>query len=373
MAATASILLLIVVGLFAFVGWIANEISKASAKRRRAVEFRQAAKKKFGNRNINRQKSLEARNEDIIQGHIAKLQHGYQRSYYIENAVRDCIQDIAQAEGNLAMAPNYKYLSRWVNGATPEYRSLSEALLTRFREVKRKIDEDTRAKEALERQAKSARIKLAYAELINQFYEITERKVSTVDDYGDENWDVLDKEIEILIQKIAKRERVSEGQIKHWKKFSFSMPAEFQELSDYLRQGFKEYHEDRRKRPLQEEDYSQMTGIEFENFLVKLLQQNGFSDIRGTPATGDQGADLIANRDGKTIVIQAKRYTGSVGNKAVQEAASAVSFYGADEGWVITNSTFTKAAKELAQKTKITLIDGFALSRFAEKYGAEWG
>ena len=50
------------------------------------------------------------------------------------------------------------------------------------------------------------------------------------------------------------------------------------------------------------------------------------------------------------------------------DVASAVQFYSADEGWVITNSTFTKSAKELAQKTGINLIDGYDLSRFAEKY-----
>jgi len=49
------------------------------------------------------------------------------------------------------------------------------------------------------------------------------------------------------------------------------------------------------------------------------------------------------------------------------DVASAVQFYSADEGWVITNSTFTKSAKELAQKG-INLIDGYDLSRFAEKY-----
>jgi len=95
-----------------------------------------------------------------------------------------------------------------------------------------------------------------------------------------------------------------------------------------------------------------------------------YANVRGTPVTGDQGADLLANKDGKKIVIQAKRYDGAVGNKAVQEVVSAVSFYSADEGWVITNSTFTKSAKELAQKTGIHLVDGFELARFSEKFAA---
>ena len=87
----------------------------------------------------------------------------------------------------------------------------------------------------------------------------------------------------------------------------------------------------------------------------------GFQDVRGTPITGDQGADLIAKRDGRTIVIQAKRYQGSVGNRAVQEVVGAVSFYGADEGWVITSGSFTPSAKALAQKNGVKLIDGHTL------------
>jgi len=38
-----------------------------------------------------------------------------------------------------------------------------------------------------------------------------------------------------------------------------------------------------------------------------------------------------------------------------------VHFYGGDEGWVVTNSTFTPSAKALAQKSNIRLIDSKSL------------
>lgn len=79
------------------------------------------------------------------------------------------------------------------------------------------------------------------------------------------------------------------------------------------------------------------------------------------PVTGDQGADLIIQKDGQMIVVQAKRYSGPVGNKAVQEVIGAVTYYRASEGWVITNSTFTPQAKALAQKSNVRLFDGFDL------------
>ena|SRR5215472_2028729 len=78
-------------------------------------------------------------------------------------------------------------------------------------------------------------------------------------------------------------------------------------------------------------------------------------------ATGDQGADLIAHLDGRSIVIQAKRYRGSVGNRAIQEVAGAMRYYRADEAWVITTGTFTASAKALAQANNVKLVDGYAL------------
>jgi restriction system protein len=100
-----------------------------------------------------------------------------------------------------------------------------------------------------------------------------------------------------------------------------------------------------------------LSGVEFETWVAKLFSEKGFQ-VHGTPATGDQGADLIANKDGKSIVIQAKRYKGKVGNRAVQEVLSAVAYYGGNEGWVVTTASFTPSAKALAQKTRVRLIDG---------------
>jgi HJR/Mrr/RecB family endonuclease len=191
--------------------------------------------------------------------------------------------------------------------------------------------------------------------LIEQFYEIAERKVSLLDDYGDENWEALPKEIEIVINKIAKKE-------------GHSIPEQL--LNACLTEAFKDYHEHTKESSLpRDTDFSKMTGLDFETYVARVLQHNGFESIRGTPVTGDQGADLIATKDGKKIIVQAKRYEGTVGNKAVQEVLSAVAFYGGDQGWVITNSTFTTSAKQLAQRTGIILVDGHDLDRMASATG----
>jgi HJR/Mrr/RecB family endonuclease len=354
------------------ISWALSK-SQDSTVGRKVQRWFEGAKEGSTLRKTNTSKSLEERNEDIVQKHLAKLSSSSSRPYYIDNSVRDCIQDIAEAEGHRSMAPNYAYLSRWIQTATPDYKTLAKSLEKRFREQQRILTQEKERKE----KARFEKLKIDYGDWVKQFYQITERKVSVIDDYGDESWDVLDKEIDILILKIAKKEGHTDEQFREWKKrkyktssWVYGVPHEYVELARFLRESFAEYHQKQKEQPLEEIDYSKMGGVEFEGYLARLLQQNGFTGVRGTPTTGDQGADLLANKDGKKIVIQAKRYEGTVGNKAVQEVASAVSFYAADEGWVITNSRFTKSAKELAQKTGIHLVDGFELARFSEKYSA---
>ena len=53
--------------------------------------------------------------------------------------------------------------------------------------------------------------------------------------------------------------------------------------------------------------------------------------------------------------MQCKYYTYPVGNKAVQEAYSGAKFYDCDRSAVLTNSTFTKSARELAGKIGVDL------------------
>jgi hypothetical protein len=107
------------------------------------------------------------------------------------------------------------------------------------------------------------------------------------------------------------------------------------------------------------DEISRMSGSQFEEFLARLFSRMGYTDISLTP-TNDQGGDLLCRSpNGVCLVIQAKRWNGRVGNSAVQELLGAMLHYDRDEGMVVTNSTFTVAARELAKKNcRITLLDG---------------
>lgn len=110
------------------------------------------------------------------------------------------------------------------------------------------------------------------------------------------------------------------------------------------------------------DEVNKLSGVDFEKHVAQFLKGKGY-EIETTPTTGDQGADLIATKNGKRISIQTKRYEGTVGNKAVQEAMAGKVYYKCDESWVITNSSFTPSAKELAKRGSVKLLDGTDLEK----------
>lgn len=106
-----------------------------------------------------------------------------------------------------------------------------------------------------------------------------------------------------------------------------------------------------------------MTGREFEEYCAQYLKKYGFRKITVTRASGDQGADILARRHGRTYAIQCKLYQKPVGNSAVQEAFAGKQYYDCDRGMVMTNSTFTKGARELADRTGVDLWDQIPVRR----------
>jgi restriction system protein len=103
-------------------------------------------------------------------------------------------------------------------------------------------------------------------------------------------------------------------------------------------------------------EIDRMNGIQFEHYLKELFLSRGYK-VHVTPAAGDYGADLILSKDREKIVVQAKRYSKNVGIKSVQEVAGAKTYYQATKAWVVTNSFYTKASKELASKLDVRLVD----------------
>lgn len=109
-----------------------------------------------------------------------------------------------------------------------------------------------------------------------------------------------------------------------------------------------------------------MTGEEFEEFLELHFKKEGYK-IHLTPKTGDYGADLVVKKGREKIVVQAKRWNQNVGVEAVQQAVASIKYYKAHRAMVITNSSFTENARNLAKANNVTLIDRKDILKLTEK------
>lgn len=125
---------------------------------------------------------------------------------------------------------------------------------------------------------------------------------------------------------------------------------------------------------LTKQNFSTLSGHDFERLLLRLYEATGYA-TQHVGGTGDQGADLIANKAGRRIMIQAKRYKWNVDNSAVQQAYAAMKFYDCNQGMVISSAdNFTTSAKQLAKATNIELISKDRLSEMLLSFlGESWG
>lgn len=104
------------------------------------------------------------------------------------------------------------------------------------------------------------------------------------------------------------------------------------------------------------DDIDLMTGVEFEQFIADLFKKQGYQTSI-TKGSGDQGIDVIIEKEAIRIGIQAKCYGSSVGNTAVQEAVAGKAFYNLDRIMVITNNFFSSSAVQLAKANNVVLWD----------------
>lgn len=118
-----------------------------------------------------------------------------------------------------------------------------------------------------------------------------------------------------------------------------------------------------------------MSPKKFELFSRALLSKMGveFTSV-GTQISNDGGIDgygYCRTDDYRTsrVVIQCKRWQGSVGSVEIDQFLGAMNKFQADYGIFVTNSRYTSSAREAARAgTPITLIDGDELVRLVKKY-----
>lgn len=118
----------------------------------------------------------------------------------------------------------------------------------------------------------------------------------------------------------------------------------------------------------------------FERLVVDLIVAMGYGGsrervVRMVGKSGDEGIDGIVNEDplGLDVVyMQAKRYSNdlTIGREKIQQFAGALVGQGANKGVFVATCTYSKGAREYAQKVpqRIILIDGAELARLLVRY-----
>lgn len=115
----------------------------------------------------------------------------------------------------------------------------------------------------------------------------------------------------------------------------------------------------------QEIEMTDISPYEFEKECARILNKKGFN-ARATKGSGDQGVDVLAEKNNIKIAIQCKQYSKPVGNKAVQEVIAGKNFYNAQYAAVVSNASFTPSARKLAAKCGVILLDVRMLDNLEE-------
>lgn len=112
------------------------------------------------------------------------------------------------------------------------------------------------------------------------------------------------------------------------------------------------------------------SGFPFEQFIAEVLRAHGWKVRTGVTLTGrcaPHEVDVLAEKDGKRIGIEAKFHNEAGGKTDIKDALYVKARYEdlhethdasshVDEGWLITNTHFTRNAIRYAQCSNLTLI-----------------
>ncbi len=126
----------------------------------------------------------------------------------------------------------------------------------------------------------------------------------------------------------------------------------------------------------EETNIAAMSWEDFEHLVRELFEKEFLSrggEVKITQASKDGGVDAVAFDpdpiSGGKIVIQAKRYTRTVGVSAVRDLFGTVMNEGASKGILVTTADYGPDAYQFAAGKPLTLLTGSNLLHLLEKHG----
>ena len=109
-----------------------------------------------------------------------------------------------------------------------------------------------------------------------------------------------------------------------------------------------------------------LSSQDFERYIAEAYRRKGYT-VEETGPGADGGIDLIARKNGETLLVQCKRWlTWKVGVRVVRELFGVVKAQGAANGVLVTTSKFTADALAFAKQTQLELVDSEGLARLIQ-------
>lgn len=142
-----------------------------------------------------------------------------------------------------------------------------------------------------------------------------------------------------------------------------SNPNERDILRKFRRWEFRKNRKANNELRKQQEWWKDIDGRGFELGVAKVLLEKGCSVKHTGSSWGDEGVDLVLQKDNKKIIIQCKAFKNYVSAGFVRELYGTLMHQKADEAWLVVTSGFYSGAKEFAYNKPIKLLTAWDLMR----------
>lgn len=174
----------------------------------------------------------------------------------------------------------------------------------------------------------------------------------------------LDNEIANLLFSIGEYTRKADS----WKKelFCDDYLAAKHEYEERIKQ-FRAKEQKKSELTLKVDQLQSLQPREFEEWTQSLFVALGYDNVILTPTSGDKGIDIRAEKAGKRIAVQCKKYKGVIGTPILQGFLGAMQTEGFDKGFIITTGTFSVGAEKMVESTPVELYDKIRLRELIEE------
>ena len=232
----------------------------------------------------------------------------------------------------------------------PEMESSLKPISLIFEEtvIQHKIAQDYELRQIL------ANVKTLKVRVFSRFNNIlSEKEISA-----------LDNEIANLLFSIGEYTRKADS----WKKelFCDDYLAAKHEYEERIKQ-FRAKEQKKSELTLKVDQLQSLQPREFEEWTQSLFVALGYDNVILTPTSGDKGIDIRAEKAGKRIAVQCKKYKGVIGTPILQGFLGAMQTEGFDKGFIITTGTFSVGAEKMVESTPVELYDKIRLRELIEE------